>query len=157
MKNIFLSIQGELGKITDLKHIDKNWGQLLHEQPPVKFPCALLDISSVEYSQLDHLAQKANGIIEITIANFRLTNSSSKAPRKEDAYAVLEIIEKIHQRLHGWSNGEFQRLIRVDVQKLDASYAYEVYKISFQTAWKVFKESNLIPLPKPPKIVITAE
>jgi len=102
------------------------------------------------------LAQKANATVEITIANFRLTNSSAKAPRKEDAYAVLEIIEKIHQLLNGWSNGEFQRLIRINVQKLDAAYAYEIYKISFQTAWNVLKETNRIPLRKKPKIVITA-
>ena len=157
MKNIFLSIQKELEKITELKHIDKNWGQLLHEQPPVKFPCALLDIEKVDYSQLGNLAQTAEGIVEITIANFRLTNSSGKAPRKEDAYAVMEIIEKIHQLLHGWSNGEFQRLIRINVQKLDASYAYEVYKISFQTAWTIYKETNRIPLPKKPKVVVTAQ
>jgi hypothetical protein len=156
MKNIFLSIQEKLGEISELKHIDKNWGQLLYEQPPVKFPCALLDIASIEYSQLGNLAQKANGIIEITIANLRLTNSSAKAPRKEEAYMIFEITEKIHQTLHGWSSGEFQRLVRINVQKLDAAYAYEIYKISFQTAWEVRKESNLIQLPVTPKIVITA-
>ena len=157
MKNIFLSIQNELGKITELKHIDKNWGQLLYEQPPVKFPCALLDIEKVDCMQLGNLAQKANGIIEITIANFQLTKSSGKAPRKEDSYAVMEIIEKIHQLLHGWSNGEFQRLIRINVQKLDAAYAYEIYKISFQTAWEVRKETDLIPLENKPRLVITSK
>jgi hypothetical protein len=158
MKQIFLSIQKELEKITELKHIDKNWGQLLYEQPPVKFPCALLDLEKADYTQLGNLAQKATGIVEITIANFRLTNSSGKAPRKEEAYAVMDIIEKIHQLLHGWSDGEtFQRLIRINVQKLDASYAYEIYKISFQTAWEVRKKTNLIPLEKKPNIVITAQ
>lgn len=148
MKNIFLSIQEQLKEIPALKHIDKNWGQLLHEQPPVKFPCALLDVANVEYSQLGNLAQTANGIIEITVANLRLTNSSGKAPRKEDAYAVFDIIEEIHQLLHGWSNGEIQPLIRINVQKLDAAYCYEIYKVSFQTAWQVLKKENweLVPV-----------
>jgi len=154
MKNIFLSIQEKLGEITELKHIDKNWGQLLHEQPPVKFPCALLDINKVDYSQLGMLAQTANAVIEITIANFRLTNSSCKAPNKEDAYAILDIIEKIHQLLHGWSNGEFQRLTRINTQKLDATYAYEIYKVSYQTGWQVMKETNSIPVLLSPAISI---
>lgn len=62
MKNIFLDIQNKLSNITELKYIDKNWGQLLYEQPPVKFPCALLDIANVNYTQLGQLAQTAVGI-----------------------------------------------------------------------------------------------
>lgn len=152
MKNIFLSIQEKLAEITELNHIDKNWSQLLHSQPPVKFPCALLDIANVDYSQMGQLAQTANGIVEITIANFRLTQSSGKAPRKEEAYAVFDIIEKIHQLLHGWTNGEFNPLVRTNIQKLDASYCYEIYKVSYKTAWVVTKETDTVPVMVTPKI-----
>ena len=152
MKNIFLSIQKKLSEIPELKHIDKNWGQLQYEQPPVKFPCALLDIANVDYNQLGNLAQDAGGIVEITIANLRLTNSSGKAPRKEEAYAVFDIIEKIHQLLHGWTDETFVPLIRVNLQKLDATQAYEIYKISYQTAWRVYKERNLAPVQVTPVI-----
>ena len=155
MKHIFLSLQEKLAEIKELKHIDKNWEQLKYDQPPVKFPCALLDISSVNYSQLGNLAQTANGIIEITVANLQLTPSSEKAPRKENAYTVFEIIEKIHQLLHGWSNGEFQPLIRINLQKLDATKAYEIYKVSYQTAWRVHKETDMTPVQVTP--VITTE
>jgi hypothetical protein len=146
MKEIFLEIQEKLSEISELKYIDKNWGQLLYEQPPVKFPCALLDIEKVDYTQLGMLAQTANGKIEITVANFRLVPSSQQSPRKEEAYAILEIIEKIHQLLHGWSADYFQPLIRVNLQKLDATYCYEIYKISYQTAWRVMKEKNTVPV-----------
>lgn len=152
MKNIFLSIQNKLAEIAELKHIDKNWGQLLHEQPPVKFPCALLDIAEVNYSQLGMLAQTANAAIEITIANLRHTPSSGKAPRKEDAYAVMGIIEKIHQLLHGWTDGNFQPLTRTNLKKLEATYAYEIYKVTCQTAWTVHKKTNYTPVLLTPKI-----
>jgi len=153
MKNIFLSIQEKLSEIPELKHIDKNWGQLLHEQPPVKFPCALLDITSVNYSQLGNLAQTANGVFEITIADLRLTQSSGKAPRKQNAYSVFDIAESIHQLLHGYTNGEFQPLIRVSLQKLEATSGREVYKASYQTAWRVLKETQL--KPKKVKLKVT--
>jgi len=135
MKEVFLSIQEKLAEIAELKHIDKNWGQLLHEQPPVKFPCALLDVANVEYSQLGLLAQFATANVEITIANLQLTRSSGKAPRKEDAYSVLDIIEKIHCHIHGYSNGDFHPLIRINLQKLDATFAYEIYKVTYKTAF----------------------
>jgi len=157
MKNIFLEIQSELAKIKELQHIDKNWGQLLIEQPPVKFPCALLDIANVDYSQLGNLAQTANGTVEITIANFQLTPSSGKAPRKENAYAVFDIMDKIHQHLHGFTNGDFQPLIRISLQKLDATKAYEIYKVSYQTAWNVFKETYQVPVQVKPNITSEIE
>ncbi|MDD4395680.1 MAG: hypothetical protein PHQ33_07330, partial [Bacteroidales bacterium] len=91
MKQIFLDIQTKLSGITELKHIDKNWGQLQYEQPPVKFPCALLDIANVNYSQMGKLAQLAEGDIEITVANLRLTNTSYRNPNRDDAYAVFDI------------------------------------------------------------------
>jgi len=152
MKQIFLSIQKKLAEIAELKHIDKNWNQLLHEKPPVKFPCALLDIANVDYSQLGCLAQTANATIEITIANLQLTPSSGKAPRKHESYTILEIIEKIHQLLHGWSDGKFQLLTRTNLQKLDATYAYEIYKISYKTTWDILKESNHTPVQVRPLI-----
>jgi hypothetical protein len=152
MKNIFLSIQEKLSEVTELKHTDKNWGQLLYEQPPVKFPCALLDITGVNYSQLGNLAQTANGVVEITIANLRLTHSSGKAPKKQESYTVFEIIEKIHQLLHGWTDEKFSPLIRVNLQKLDAAYCYEIYKVSYQTTWRVFKEYDQVPVQVTPKI-----
>jgi hypothetical protein len=146
MKEIFLDIQSKLSEIPDLKHIDKNWGQLLYKEPPVKFPCALLDVDNVDYTQLGMLAQTANATIGITVANYRLVNSSLHAPKKEEAYAILETIEKIHQLLHGWSNGSFQPLIRINLQKMDDAFCYEVYKVSYKTAWRVMKETNTQPV-----------
>ena len=153
MKNIFLSIQEKLSGVSELKHIDKNWGQLLYEKPPVKFPCALLDVAEIDYSQLGNLAQTADDVaVEIIIANFRLTPSSGKAPRKHNSYAVFDIIKDIHEILHGWTNGEFQPLIRVKLKKLDAASGYEIYRVIYLTSWREFKECNQIPVQIAPKI-----
>ncbi|MCL2291214.1 MAG: hypothetical protein FWC34_11040 [Bacteroidetes bacterium] len=157
MKDIFLSIQGELSKIPELKHIDKNWGQLLYEQPPVKFPCALLDIAEVDYGQLGMLAQDADGAIEITIANAKNTRSSHKAPRKEDSYAIFDIVNKIHDSLHGYTNGELQPLIRVKLKKIDAAAGYEIYRVVYVSGWREHKKTNTIPVQVTPKIIVEIE
>lgn len=142
MKQIFLDIQNKLAEIGELKHIDKNWGQLQYEQPPLKFPCALLDIANVNYSQLGQLAQQAEGYIDITIANLRLTNSNLRNPNKEASYEVFDIMDAIHQLLHGWSNGTFGRLIRTNLQKVATDSSYEIYKLTYRTTWLVLKEQT---------------
>ena len=45
IKTILLAVQQRLAeRVPELAYIDKNWGQLDYEAPPVKWPCALLDI-----------------------------------------------------------------------------------------------------------------
>ena len=51
MKQIFLSIQNRLAEIEELSYIDKDWGQLQYEQPPVQWPCALIDVANIDYTQ----------------------------------------------------------------------------------------------------------
>jgi hypothetical protein len=154
MKDIFLTIQEKLGEIPELQYVDKNWQQLQYDPPPVKFPCALLDVSSVDYTQMGNRAQMAEASVEITVANVRLHNSSSKAPHKADAYAVFALIDKIHQLLHGFTNGQFQRLTRIGVQRVQAEFGYEIYTVTFRTAWAVCKQTSQIPLPQPPEGVV---
>ena len=154
MKSVFLAVQEKLGEVLGLQYIDKNWGQLLIEQPPVKFPCALLDISSVDYQQLGGLGQFAEGVLEITVCNYRMASSSARSAKKDEAYLVFDVIEAIHQKLQGWSNGEFQPLIRVGIRKLEAGASYEIYKVSFQTGWRVLKEDRMVELGVVPEVVL---
>lgn len=46
MKPYINALLTRLGTVSALKTIDTNWGQLAYEQPPVQFPCALVDIQS---------------------------------------------------------------------------------------------------------------
>ena len=49
--------------------------------------------------------QNGSFVVKISLANMRLTNTSHLAPQqqKDNAWAVFEIIEKVHQKLHGFS------------------------------------------------------
>ena len=48
IKTILLAVQQRLAeRVPELAYIDKNWGQLDYEAPPVKWPCALLDLSLI--------------------------------------------------------------------------------------------------------------
>ena len=147
MKALLEKIQQKLSEITDLKYIDENWGQLDYYSPnmPVQYPCALIDVQQVQYTNLGRDMSKkpvqrqiGRGSIKITIANMRLSNSSMQAPRrqKEEVWAIWGIIEKIHQRLHGVSllpnvsaliRSSQSRTLRDDgVQEYEVYYSCEV-------------------------------
>lgn len=150
MKTLLEKIQQKVSEIAELKHIDENWGQLDYYSPnmPVQYPCALIDVQQVQFTNLGKditkkpLQRQIGTVqIKITVANMRLTNSSMQAPRrqKEEVWAIWGIIEKIHQQLHGVSllpnvspliRSSQSRTLRDDgVQEYEVYYSCEVQNI----------------------------
>ena len=142
MKALLEKIQQQVSEIAELKYIDENWGQLDYYSPnmPVQFPCALIDVQQVQFTNLGRdmskkPVQRQIGTVQIkiTVANMRLTNSSMQAPRrqKEEVWAIWGIIEKIHQQLHGVSLlPNVSPLIRTSQNRTlrdDGLQEYEVY------------------------------
>ena len=85
MKALLEKIQQQVSEIAELKYIDENWGQLDYYSPnmPVQFPCALIDVQQVQFTNLGRDMSKkpvqrqiGQVSIKITIANMRLSNSS---------------------------------------------------------------------------------
>lgn len=147
MKALLEKIQQQVSEIAELKYIDENWGQLDYYSPnmPVQFPCALIDVQQVQFSNFGRdmskkPVQRQIGTIQIkiTVANMRLSNSSMQALRrqKEEVWAIWGIIEKIHQQLHGVSllpnvsaliRSSQSRTLRDDgVQEYEVYYSCEV-------------------------------
>lgn len=115
MDEIIDAIQAQLATtVTDLKHVDENWGQLnlFGVEIPVQWPCSLIRLNTGIFSNLgtDVQAkpmnrQEGNVSFEITFADMKLTNSSFKAPllQKQKARSIWKIVEKAHENLQGWS------------------------------------------------------
>ena len=147
MKALLEKIQQQVSEIAELKYIDENWGQLDYYSPnmPVQFPCALIDVQQVQFTNLGRDMSKkpvqrqiGQVSIKITIANMRLSNSSMQAPRrqKEEVWAIWGIIEKKHQQQNGVSllpnvsaliRSSQSRTLRDDgVQEYEVYYSCEV-------------------------------
>ena len=147
MKALLEKIQQQVSEIAELKYIDENWGQLDYYSPnmPVQFPCALIDVQQVQFTNLGRDMSKkpvqrqiGQVVLKITIADIRLTNSSMQAPKaqKEQVWAIWDIIEKIHRQLHGVSllpnvspliRSSQRRTLRDDgVQEYEVYYSCEV-------------------------------
>lgn len=150
MKQMLQNIQNRLAEITELQYIDEDWGQIDYYSPnmPVKWPCCLIDLQSGQFSNISkdmskhpRDRQNASFMVKISLANMRLTNTSYLAPKgqKDNAWAIFELVEKVHQKLHGFSPLEncskmlrtsFGRTQRDDgVQEYAVMYEFEAHNV----------------------------
>lgn len=134
---ILLSVQTQLGaRVPELAYISKDWGQLSYEVPPVKWPCALLDVKNVDYTQEGGSLQMGDTQLTITVADMRLTSASLAAPKLEDAYRTIELLGKIHRSLHHFAAGGYAPLFRTNLRKVEGNNSYECYRLTYQTAFE---------------------
>ena len=142
MKELLQSLQQRIAQINGLRYIDEDWGQLDYYSPnmPVQYPCCLIDISSIDYSNLGqdlskkpHQRQLAQIQVKITLANLKLSNTSLNAPQKQkdDAWLIWELLEEVHKKLHGFAPiNNVSLLVRQSMNRTlrdDGLQQYEVY------------------------------
>jgi hypothetical protein len=105
MKQMIQHIQDKLTReVPALKHVDQDWGQMdFFPNPPVKFPCALIDIQSAQYTNTGNFIQQGTAMVVVRLFDLKLSNSSQKAPdnQKENAKKIWQLIEDVNKALHG--------------------------------------------------------
>lgn len=141
MKAIINATQTILSTVTGLKYVDENWGQLDYysPNPPVQFPCGLIDIINSTFSNIgmDKTANPMNRQmnsfnLEIRIADYKLTNSSGRAPQpqKDNARHIFDLIEDIHTKLQGFRPttmcGKLVRISQTRVMREDGIREYVI-------------------------------
>lgn len=143
MKDFLEAVQNRLTAVEELLYIDEDWGQLdsYSPNPPTMFPCGLIDVTSLIYSNIgkDPAAnpinrQTAEGTITIIIANLKLSNTSQRAPQsqKNNAWKIWEIKEKVHQLLHGWKpTADSGALIRTADKRIRRDDGIQEYQITY--------------------------
>lgn len=105
MKEIIQQVQNRLtAAVPALKYVDQDWGQMdFYPNPPVKFPCALIDIQSAQYTNAGEFVQQGAATVVITLFDMRLSNSSNAAPeaQKKNAQKIWQLLENVNKALHG--------------------------------------------------------
>ena len=137
MKQIFLSIQDRLSTMVPaLRDIDKNWNQLNMPQPPVQWPYCLIDLDNIDYSQTSSSDRLASATINLMVGTQHAVRSSAKATTKADAYDILDVLESVMEALEGWRvPSTTQALTRTRLAKAYSDQSYDVYTLTFTTAW----------------------
>lgn len=140
MEHIITQIQERLStEVSDLKYIAEDWGQLdlYTDTPPVKFPCALIDITSGNFSNVGNLVQEGQLNITITVADIsnRISRNATTEMR-ERAMLIFKLMKSIYQALHGWSGGEdYSKLHRTSFSKQIRDDGARLRVINFSTTF----------------------
>ena len=127
--------------LPEVKYIDKDWGQLTMEQPPVGWPCILIDIEQVEIRPLTDRNEQATATVVLTVANKRTNASSAHAPRasKEKSYDTIDMTDDIHRLVQGYAadDAEYAPLQEVSFYKMNDLPGAEVYTMRYKTRYNI--------------------
>ena len=131
MQSVINSIINHIrSSVPQIRYVSRNWNQLSYEQPPLLFPCALVDIESISLSEIKHGAHIANATISITVANSVLHRDNPKA--SDD---FLALVQQIVDSANLFSPPNAQPLIVSAISKAYSDRSYDVFSISLSTAW----------------------
>lgn len=127
--------------VPELKYIDEDWGQMdfYEKNPPVKFPCALIDIQSGQFTNEGQLQQQGVLMVAVKLYLLRLSNTSNAAPQsqKDNAKKGWAVYKKVNQALHGqdFLQEGFAAPIRQSMQRVKRDDGYYerdiIYSIGF--------------------------
>lgn len=143
IQNIITTTVNKLSEAAVLKYQDENWGQLqfFGEQCPVQWPCALVDVSSAQFSNIGKQRGKVpeerqQGILtlEITVGNIKLTNTSGRAPKSQVrvGLSIWEIVNEVNKVLQGWNpNRQTGGFIRTAIQSITRDDGIQEKKIVY--------------------------
>ena len=130
MKSYLNALKTRLSGVTTLRHIDCQWGQLAYDQPPVKYPCALIEIASSDIRAVKPDALHVGAAVTISIADLRFNRNQA------GAFDVFDTVEAVASRLQGWTDGRFGRLSLTEIRPNgDIQPGFVVYQLTFSTSF----------------------
>lgn len=124
-------------EVPELKWIDLNIGQMMMENPPVDYPCALIDVPRAEYSDASAGMQVGKMVLEIELFFIVRAPSSMAAPAqlREQAFAHYSITQKVYRALQGFSGEYFSKLTRTSAYR-NKEYYPRGMKLLFECSIK---------------------
>jgi len=137
MKEVFNDILERLKTIPELRYVGEDWGQLNFEQPPVDWPCALIDLGNAEFSSAGIKTQQVDATVNITIADIRYHGVSAVTPPEQEgkAFAIFDLIDKVNKLLHGTGGEHYSRLCRVSLKKMLREDAVREFVMTYKFAY----------------------
>lgn len=160
MKEILAKILQRLeAACPSLKYKDLDWGQMdyFEGQPPVKFPCAVVDMREATCADEGAGTQRCIASIDVRMFTLPLSNSNPKAPvtQQAQALAIFDLHSEVHYALHGWCEAnqeEWGVLTRIAYRKVKRQDNVREYIMSYKVEYVDNSTSpsyDLIPAPTP--------
>mgnify|MGYP002622202307 CR=1 FL=1 len=131
MKQYFQNLKSQLQTVGALRTVDAAWGQLNYEQPPVKFPCALIDMNSTSIAQVKPNQTRIHADINITVADIRYNLNPA------DSFNIFDVVEQVIEALMDWTDGRFTRLTLANISPVTSVPGFCAYVLTFNTIFGI--------------------
>lgn len=147
MKEILEAVMARLQeKVGDLRYIAEDWGQLdyYNDAPPVKFPCALVSMSRLQFEAETEWMRRARMTILIRVADAPAVSGTMAAPElhKERAFAIFDLMEQIGSCLYGFGGETFNCLEQLETVRYNREDAIREYAMTFTTEYLVETDTS---------------
>lgn len=108
MEALFLSIQKCVADfMPELRIVDEDYGQLNAEEDtyPVAFPCVLIQIEEIDWSDLGGGKQKGNATIRVKLAVDCYDDTHYSSGTAQKVRERMQLYRKLHEKLNNFKGG----------------------------------------------------
>lgn len=153
LKDIIDELIKTLSEIKELRYVACDWGQLDYEQPPVQWPCALIDIPEVRCSGLGGGSLMSEGTVTIQLTDRPAQRTSANAPKKQQGshMVLFGIIDTVYERLHGVDAERHTPFVLKNVAKVNL-IDLQSYIMTFTVGFKQHKPETITHVPAVPDL-----
>ena len=87
----------------DIRFIDQDWSQLDFQDPPISYPCALIDFPETNFTQMQGY-QDGNATVRIKLIyrSFTSTSNITSGTNRETALQFYELEQQLYAALQAW-------------------------------------------------------
>lgn len=146
MKHILSAVMERLqAEVPELQYIAEDWGKMdfYQDTPPVKFPCALISVSSINFESQTIGIRHAKLTLLIRVADAPTVSGTMAAPEnyRNRAFAIFDLLDDIGNALYGFSNeDEFNELEQKTITHYSREDTIREYAMLFETEYAVDSE-----------------
>ena len=124
IKETLTAAKEALKSIPSLRYTAEDWGQLdSFNQPPVRFPCVLLDVEEIRYSDNGRGSQQGEASLTVRVADNRAVN------------AMFDLLQAVYKALQGLSGPGFSPLTRRHTVRVRREDGIREFRTSFDFAF----------------------
>lgn len=152
-KDIIQELIETLSGIKELRYVAADWGQLDYEQPPVQWPCALIDIPGLQCSGLSGESLLNNGTVTIQLVNKLPQRTSARAPKAQQDFGLVlfDLIDRVYESLHGVDSARHTPFVLKSVEKVNL-IDLQSYIMTFSVGSKTHKPDTRTPVAVEPAL-----
>lgn len=90
-------------EVTAIRYLDQDWDQLGETNPPVSYPCILIDFPETQFAQMQGY-QQATATVRLKLVYRSYTSTSNITPdaNRETALQFYELEQQLYEALQAW-------------------------------------------------------